>query len=194
MFCQHVFIVTYKTILVAESLAGSLSNSQAKISLRCSVLFCLKCNFYLNKFFLMQLIVKHFCWNQNILKICWGSNLKKKIKSIKAQRKLWCKPLKIAIRFRTFEILLKLWKSDFYSELCETSKMELLRKLLRLLAKVNCFCESSILGIWLISEYVSAECRKKSPDQKYQISQALESLFVFEKPVKPKIVMGQFME
>ena len=72
--------------------------------------------------------------------------------------------------------------------------MELLRKLLRLLAKVNCFCESSILGIWLISEYVSAECRKKRPDQKYQISQALESLFVFEKPVKPKIVMGQFME
>ena len=70
--------------------------------------------------------------------------------------------------------------------------MELLRKLLRLLAKVNCFCESSILGIWLTN--VSAECRKKSPDQKYQISQALESLFVFEKPVKPKIVMGQFME
>ena len=65
--------------LISASWAESFSYFQAKMTFLSStyVLFSFKSTFFWCWIFLIQLIVKHFCWNQKILRKHFGSNLKK---------------------------------------------------------------------------------------------------------------------
>ena len=85
IFCQWVFKFPFlsKTFslqkLISASWAESFSYFQAKMTFFSStyVLFSFKSTFFWCWIFLIQLIVKPFCWNQKILRKYFGSNLKK---------------------------------------------------------------------------------------------------------------------